>query len=248
MLEFLSSYDFDASRGLESKHAIVFSLGGRKFHMSVTNLNIVVRFESDESVLEDAYKFSHCDMPSAFSKTANKIWANLSIDKSYNSSSSKGAHLKDDALRLCHRFLAANVFGRLDMISVVAMQELFLLDCLFSGTKVNFGYWLARQWHFSAKHSLCRAPLGCFVTLLAERLHISLTDPEPLPATLFRLEDYAAMKLLFVNAQGQYQLTRSGIECLSPSASVGNIANSLLPAIETLITTATARLEASLSQ
>ncbi|KAH6784207.1 hypothetical protein C2S52_009166 [Perilla frutescens var. hirtella] len=192
-LEFLSSYISYASRGLDDSHDVLFSMWGQNFHMPVNALNIVLGFETDESICHALYETAYCDVPVSFSARASERWRLLSIDSDFVAHLSRSTNIHDDALWLCHRFLVSNLYGRVDMMNVVTLQEVFILNCMVSGEKLNFGFWLARQCQYNANHFLCRAPLGCFVTLLAQHLHIPLDDLDPLSATYFTIMDFAAM-------------------------------------------------------
>ncbi|KAH6805015.1 hypothetical protein C2S51_029846 [Perilla frutescens var. frutescens] len=222
-LELLSSYVFDAARELDDAHVVLFTLSG-------------------------LYELSHYEVPASFFSHANERWSALSIDSEFVPRTSRSAHLRDDALRLCHRFLAYTFFGRIDGSNVVTVQELFIRDSMFLGETLNFGSWLCRQWQYSANHFLCKAPLGHLITLLAQHLHVPLAEPEFLSATLFTVDDFVVMKLLCVNAQGQYQLSQPGVQGPSPLSNAGTTSSAALPllAIETLFERFTQRLDTRL--
>ncbi|KAH6817707.1 hypothetical protein C2S51_001310 [Perilla frutescens var. frutescens] len=165
-LEFLSSYVFDASRGREDSHAVLFTLGGREFNLSINTLNVLLGFETDESLRDELYENVSCEVPASFS-----------------------AHLTE-------------------------------------------------KW----------VPLGSFITLLAQRLHVDIPEPIYVSASYFTLNDFCTMHLLFVNAEGQYQLSRPGVSGPSHSASAGTSSGPApsLAAIEELFERFTHRLESHL--
>ncbi|KAH6812595.1 hypothetical protein C2S51_000250 [Perilla frutescens var. frutescens] len=247
-LEFLSSYVFDAARELDDAHVVLFTLDGRNFNFSVNALNVLLGFKSEESLHDEVYESTYCEVPASFSSHTNERWSALSIDSEFVPRPSRSAHLRDDAVRLCHQFLAYTLFGRIDGLNVVTVHELFILDNMFLGEKLKFGSWLCRKWQYSANHFLCKAPLGHLITLLAQRLHVPLAEPEFLSATLFIVVDFAAMKLLCVNVQGQYQLSRPGVQGPSPLFRAGTTSSAVLPFsdIEALFECFTQRLDTRL--
>lgn len=249
-LEFFSSFSYDASRSLGDNHAVVFTLGGRRFNLSINDLNVLLGFESDESLMSNEYTSAHCDLPDSFGTHVHECWRELSIDAEYVPKAAQSNHLRDGALRLCHRFLSCTFFGRLDMMNVVTQQEVFILDCMILGEKLNFGAWLARQWQFTAKHHLYKVSLGHMITLLAQRLHVPYDEPEALPASYFSIPDFTAMRLLCVNAEGQYQLSQLGVEDPSSLSVAGSSAtpSALMPAFEKMLTTVTRGLEERLAR
>ncbi|KAH6817933.1 hypothetical protein C2S51_001536 [Perilla frutescens var. frutescens] len=231
--------------GLDDAHVVLFFLGGRKFNLSVNSLNVLLGFEFEESLHDEVYESTYREVPTSFFSYVHERWSVISIDSEFVPRSSRGAHIKDDALHLYHHFLASTFFGRIDGLNVVTVQELFILDSMLLGEKLNFGCWLAKQWQFTANHFLCKAPLGSFIILLAQRLHVPLPEPEFLPATYFTIEDLSSMRLLFVNAQGQYQLSRPGVQgpSLVSSADTSSTSVYILPEIEALLEQFAQRLE-----
>lgn len=229
---------------------MVFTLGGRRFNLSINDLNVLFGFESGESLLSDDYTSAHRDLSVSFGSHAHESWCELSIDTEYVPKAARSNHLRDGALCLCHRFLSCTFYGRLDLMNVVTQQEIFILDCMVLGEKLNLGAWIARQWQFTAKHPMYRISLGHMITLLAQRLHVPNDETEFLTATYFSLTDFAAMKLLCVNAEGQYQLSQSGVEDQSSLSVAGPSVTpaSIMPAFEKLLTTVTRGLEERLTR
>ncbi|KAH6805445.1 hypothetical protein C2S51_030276 [Perilla frutescens var. frutescens] len=222
-LEFLSSssFAFDSTRELSDSHAIVFHLKGHNFNLSVNALNLLLGVESDESLHDELYESAAYDVPNSFSVSVAHRWLELSIEDEYVQRSSKSANIRDDGLRLCHRFVSYNFFGRCDAMNIVTKKEIFILDSMRWHRKLNFGFWLAQQWQFSANHFTGKVPLGSFVTLLAQNLHVDIDRVIHIPVSYFTIHDLRAMHLLFVNAEGNYQLSRPGVSGPSHSSSAG---------------------------
>ncbi|KAH6805006.1 hypothetical protein C2S51_029837 [Perilla frutescens var. frutescens] len=176
------------------------------FNLSVNALNLLLGVESDESFHDELYESAACERE-------------LSIEDDYVQRSSKSANIRDDGLRLCHRFLSYNFFGRCDMMNIVTKKEIFILDSMIWRRKLNFGFWLTQQWHFSANHFTGKVPLGSFITLLAQKLHVSLKGVIHILVSYFTLPDLHAMHLLYVNTEGNYKLSRPGVSGPSHSSS-----------------------------
>ncbi|KAH6787089.1 hypothetical protein C2S52_006641 [Perilla frutescens var. hirtella] len=231
-LEFLSSYVFDASRDIGDSHTVLFTLGGREFNLSVNTLNVLLGFETDESLHDALYESAYREVPSTFAAHLTEKWRELSIESAFMPHSSRSVNIRDDGLRLCHRFLSYNMFGRSKMMNIVTAQELFILDCMRLHEKLNFGLPVS----------------GSFITLLAQRLHVYIPEPIYVHASSFTLNDFRTMHLLFVNAERQYQLSRPGVSGPSHSPSAGTSSGTAptLAAIEELFERFTHRLESCL--
>ncbi|KAH6797101.1 hypothetical protein C2S52_021655 [Perilla frutescens var. hirtella] len=191
-------------RELSYSHAALFRLRGQEFNLSVNSLNVLLGAESDESLRDELYESATCEIPANYSISLTDHWSELSIDTVYVPCLSKSAHIRDDGLRLCHRVLAYNFFGRSDLMNIVTIQEVFILDSMFWREKLNFGFYLAHQWQYSANHFTCKVPLGSFITLLEQKLHVAINRLIHIPPTYFTLNDLRAMQLLYVNTDGNF--------------------------------------------
>ncbi|KAH6781923.1 hypothetical protein C2S52_001267 [Perilla frutescens var. hirtella] len=106
-------------------------------------------------------------------------------------------------------------------MNIVTMKQIFILDSMIWRKNLNFGFWLAQQWQYSANHFTGKVPLGGFVTLLAQKLHVVLERLIHIPITYFTLNDFRAMHLLCVNTEGNYQYSRPSVSGPSQSSSTG---------------------------
>ncbi|KAH6820472.1 Small nuclear ribonucleoprotein family protein [Perilla frutescens var. hirtella] len=174
----------------------------------------------------DSAESATCDIPVSYSLSISDRWRELSIDDVNVLRLSKSARIKDDGLRLYHRFLAYNFFGRSDMMNTVTMKEIFISECMIWRKNLNFGFWLAQQWHYSANHFTGKVPLGSFVTLLAQKLHVALERLIHIVVTYFTLHDLRAMHLLYV------QLSRPSVSGPSQSSSADSSSSTTSTLVE----------------
>lgn len=97
-------------------------------------------------------------------------------DGAFYSSKTKGSVLTTPALRICHRILAYNLFGKRDSSSSLSQQEVYILWCITKGRKLNFGGFATAHLHIVLSKSMQRLSLSHMVTVCAQRMVCKNTE------------------------------------------------------------------------
>lgn len=108
--------------------------------------------------------------PKWFTDNMDDYWKEIVVTPVYRKGISKDKELKDPALRVCHRFLAVNLYARLDGTGNVTIPEFFILYCMKRARKINLVFILAQQLQNSSRQSRKFLSLCPLVTRLADSL------------------------------------------------------------------------------
>ncbi|KAH6766373.1 hypothetical protein C2S52_017356 [Perilla frutescens var. hirtella] len=133
-------------------------------------------------------------------------WVDIGDGSVFQSGSTKGYCLNNDALRFCHRVLAYNFFGRKDSSNSITNQELYNLWCMVHKIKINFGFVAIAHFREIKTHPRHRISCAQLITQIAVRyrlLDLHETDLTPLPREYFDLNCLRRMQDVVDDGDGK---------------------------------------------
>lgn len=126
----------------------------------------------------------------------------------YRKGSSKDKELKDPALWVCRRFLAVNLYARIDKTGNVTIPEFFILYCMKRARKVNLAFVLAQQLQNNLNQSRNFISICPLITRLAgslDNFHEDTTEaPISKPMEYFDTARLSRMQIINVGDDGTF--------------------------------------------
>ncbi|KAH6822064.1 alpha/beta-Hydrolases superfamily protein [Perilla frutescens var. hirtella] len=154
---------------------------------------------------EEEYEDAVTVVPDSAERVKAK-WAEVGDGSTYQSGTTKGYCLNNEALRFFHRVLAYSFFGRKDSSNSITNQELFILWCMVKKIKINFGYVAIahfREIKTHPKHRISYAQLITQIAVRSRLLDLSTTDLTSLPMEFFDIACLKRMKDVVDDEEGK---------------------------------------------
>lgn len=173
-----------------------------EFHLSVNDINLAVDLWE---LQQTRYKETFRSVPEQSALEIQQRWRKIGMTPEFRSGYTKGHELKSKALRMCHRVLAYNFYGKENNSNSLSQKELFILWCMETKTRINFGALVVAQLLEVNKSSRGRVALGHFITELARSmrvLHPGKTSMTPLPEERLDLGCLQRMKEVEITEDG----------------------------------------------
>ncbi|KAH6811349.1 hypothetical protein C2S51_025111 [Perilla frutescens var. frutescens] len=172
-----------------STRVLTFKLIGRNYFVSADDLNMLLGIVTYLDLQEEEYVDAVTVVPDS-AEGVDAKWVDIGDGSIFQSGSTKGYCLNNDALRFCHMVLAYNFFSRKDSSNSITNQELYIFWCMVHKIKINFGSVAIA--HFREIKTHPRHHISCtqLITQIAVRyrlLDLHETDLTPLPREYFDL-------------------------------------------------------------
>ncbi|XP_057770963.1 uncharacterized protein LOC130990751 [Salvia miltiorrhiza] len=119
--EFMGTVEFKTKGNytIETPGTLRFQMQGRVFPLSINELNIHLGVIETTEVYEEEYKQAETIATPEWRSRIDHYWSLLSTGRKYVKNISKSNEIQDPALQICHRWLAYNIYGRLEGSNVV---------------------------------------------------------------------------------------------------------------------------------
>lgn len=118
--------------------SIEFTLFGSKRKIAVEDLDISLGMISFTDKFEEKYVDMIKIVPVLRKDEWNQFWKSLAKTITFKESESKETVLKMNTLRMCHRILAFNFYGKKDNNNNVSQTELYILWDMQNKLRLNY--------------------------------------------------------------------------------------------------------------
>ena len=156
------------------RNEVTFSAFGKYYHIPMLQFCEYTGLYTEDELHSD--EFRH--LPSTWAQQTDmaNIWRSISTFVPYDSTKSRGTHLRDKSARILYWLLVHSLFGRVYSTNVVSQPELFAMYSMISGIIINVSVHLAfaiRHQSQVANHGLF---YGAYITRILKNMNIFL-DP-----------------------------------------------------------------------
>lgn len=189
--------------------ALEFLLNGEPVEMGVNDINLTLGMIEVKELQKKEYKEAERIIPLLTTAEWSEIWGHVSDGSPYKSQCIKGHHIKEPALRICHRIIAYNLFGKKDSGNAVANKELYILGCMLDKKRLNFGAILVEHLRGLLSHPGQRYSCAHFTTRYALNQEIAFDEAKlkKIPEERLDMDSLIRMKDVRVDARGRARFT-----------------------------------------